>query len=635
MGAATLVAFADQLREAVGGDVQLDICLQTNGLLLTRNMLDMLSAADIGISLSLDGPKEVNDLHRNSRAGRSSFPKALKALELLKTSKGIFAGVISVIDPRVPPRQLFEFFDKHELPKLDFLLPDAHHFRQPPGREEQPDLYERWLIEAFDLWFDEYPNLRVRTFEALLDSVSGLPSQTDAFGFGDVSLITVETDGTYHDLDVLKVVGQGATVIGGNVRDTSISQVAQSSALNAHRQLLRKDGLCDTCQKCDVVDICGGGAVPHRHGLRGFKNPTVYCREMRALIRHVHSRILTALSEDARSTKSAAIHTIQNLADFERAETSFVQIADLWKSALAIQSDELRRALRVYADCHLGSTCSAVEKLLASHELEIVAQQPGVVAWSRTMLTIADGRAMHTVDGTALVQDPDYIEWMFFNLQRVNREDLQVHCQDNWLRRPFGSAIIFESDNIAEKAVPLLNEALSIIAVWRPALSLELKVICRAIQFIRDPDAEPDKIVSFSDNTVPGALFVSVMQRDQLIDAYDLADSLIHEYRHQKLYLLEQKWPVVEPSSIKVTSPWREDPRPPSGLFHAIFVFVELRRFWKHVMSLGIDRLMQRAEAQLLDTNIRLAAAFQTLASCPLTETGRLLSAALQAGAKE
>ena len=125
------------------------------------------------------------------------------------------------------------------------------------------------------------------------------------------------------------------------------------------------------------------------------------------------------------------------------------------------------------------------------------------------------------------------------------------------------------------------------------------------------------------------------MQGGKLIDAYDLADSLLHEYRHQKLYLLERLAPMVEPTNLKVDSPWREDLRPPSGLFHAVFVFVELRRFWKYVRSLELDRMKMRAENQLMDTDARLKEAFRTLAGCPLTATGRALAAVLRAGAQE
>lgn len=140
MGGGDLVAFACQLRSAVGSRVQLDISMQTNGLLLTEEVLGQLEAADIGISLSLDGPREANDLHRVSRRGRSSFDKTFRALTLLKAFPAVFSGVIAVVDPRIPARKLLQFFSEQGVPRLDFLLPDAHHMRPPKGRDELPDV---------------------------------------------------------------------------------------------------------------------------------------------------------------------------------------------------------------------------------------------------------------------------------------------------------------------------------------------------------------------------------------------------------------------------------------------------------------------------------------------------------------
>ncbi len=56
----------------------------------------------------------------------------------------------------------------------------------------------------------------------------------------------------------------------------------------------------------------------------------------------------------------------------------------------------------------------------------------------------------------------------------------------------------------------------------------------------------------------------------------------MHGYRHQKLYLLERRHPTTRLGAIFV-SRWREDLRPASGLVHAIYMFVELRRFSLHV----------------------------------------------------
>ena len=634
MPRAELIGFIGHIRNAVDATVRVDISIQTNGISLTKEWIDDFRRLDVSVSLSLDGPKSINDLHRNSRKGRSSFYRAFQGLELLKDAPEIFTGIIAVIDPRTSPRELFEFFAHHSPPSLDFLLPDAHHITPPVGRQDDAGLYERWLLEAFDLWFYEFPELQIRTFEALLDVIAGLPSKTDAFGFGDVSLITVETDGTYHDLDVLKVVGDGATKLVGGVKDTAIAEAAESQVMTAHRKLLRKDGLCETCLACDVVDICGGGAVPHRYGNNGFKNPTVYCNEWKALIRHAQTCLMSELSKPSTHQEECSTNYTYDLAEFELAESSALQVEKLLESSFLDRVNKLKQVLSIFSVDTDPIVAEKAKILLHSPRiLCIAANWAGVTAWSNTMLALNEGRLIHSVDGVSLPYDGNYLSWLEIELKTGSLNQIQVHRPDSWLRLPFGRNITFESDEVSTKAIPVLTEALKIIHTWRPSLAAELGSICSAIQFVRDPSADPDKIVSFSDNAVPGALFVSVKKFDSLIDPYDLADSLIHEYRHQKLYLLEREVSVVEPTTQKVVSPWREDLRPPSGLFHAVFVFVELLRFWKHVKSLNIIHLENRANNQITDTEINLRIAFETLAGCSLTPVGRALLKALREGA--
>ncbi|MNJ57609.1 hypothetical protein D3C77_532040 [compost metagenome] len=130
-------------------------------------------------------------------------------------------------------------------------------------------------------------------------------------------------------------------------------------------------------------------------------------------------------------------------------------------------------------------------------------------------------------------------------------------------------------------------------------------------------------------------MYVSISQGDRLIDPYDLADSLIHEHRHQKLYLLERYAPTVERTTAQVVSPWREDLRPPSGLLHAVFVFVELRRFWLYVSEHGPAELNSRAINQIADTDLHLRQALETLKECPLTDIGQRLVDVLRSASRE
>lgn len=629
-GAQTLADFARLLRQTCS--IPVDVSLQTNGLLLTDEALVILAEADIGVSLSLDGPKSANDKHRLTRKGRSSFEQTEQALTRLQQYPSIFAGVIAVVDPSTSATELFEYFDHFNIPRLDFLLPDAHWLRPPPGRNQDPGLYEEWLVNAFNVWFDRYAHIPLRTFEALLDVCAGLPSSTDAFGFGDVSLLSIETDGSYHDLDVLKVTQDGATKLKGTVADTPIAQVALSPSIEQHRRYLRKDGLPETCQSCAIVEICGGGSLPHRFGENGFNNPTVYCNEMTRLVTHINDRLREHLSSEMVKEVLVPLPETFDLASFERAETSNPHLNWLCASAKEDAVQRLRESLSLFPNDSRAANLSSMHEA----NFEQVALHPGAIAWSSAVLAHESGHVLLTVDGQLITVSSDYLDMLLaLASQKSESVKLDVGRNDLWLRAPFGGAIIFEEDELGDVGRNLVERAMAIIKAWRPDLAAEMLAACRAVQFVRDPMADPCKIVSFSDNSVPGALYVSISQGEGLIDPYDLADSLIHEHRHQKLYLLERHAPTVERTSAQVVSPWREDLRPPSGLLHAVFVFVELRRFWLYVRDNGPASLNSRAVNQIEETDLHLKQAFATLRECPLTEMGLNLVDVLNRAAKE
>lgn len=281
-----IIGFMQNIRTLA--DARVDFSLQTNGVLLNEEMLAAFQKERLGVSLSLDGPKSAHDRHRLNHKQESSFDYVMKGLNLLKNYPDIFMGVISVIDVRNDPSALLEFFYNLDLPQLDFLLPDSNYDRLPPFRNSTPEVYKDWLIACFDIWYSDYPQMKLRLFDSLISAILGVPSGTDAFGFGDVSLLSIETDGSYHDLDVLKITTEGFSSFGLNVKENKISDVARLDRLTAHRKLLSFEGLPDTCKACSVVSVCGGGSVPHRYNSKnGFHNPTVYCHEMKNLILHI------------------------------------------------------------------------------------------------------------------------------------------------------------------------------------------------------------------------------------------------------------------------------------------------------------------------------------------------------------
>ena len=626
-GAERIAETSEWIRLALPDAAKADFSLQTNGTLLTEDSLKALADAGICISLSLDGAREANDLHRLDHGGASSFEKSLRALELLEKHPEYYAGIISVIDPNTPPEALFTFFAPRNPPRIDFLLPDANYNRLPAGRKSSPDLYKDWLLRAFDLWFDAYPHLPVRMFDAVLNSIAGIPSDTDAFGFGDVSLLSIETDGSYHDLDVLKITAEGMTTLGCGLATDSIAEALSSSQIAAHRKLLSKEGLSDQCLVCPEMEICGGGSVPHRYSSNGFQNPTIYCEEMLALIGHARQRMQVTLSaerENALPTVSRQRAASIDLASWERPESSEPAVRTLLGNWAADARRDFDPVLNNIERCHPELRPDVVAIRAAPSEmLDQLLIQPAVVLWTNVMLQSVRGITARSIDGDAIMPDPTYLHVLSSRLAKGFQQYPRIHDSDLWLRVPFGKRIAFEDKEGDQLGEALTREAFEIIENWRPALAHEIRTLDPDIQFIQDLDAHPEKAVSFSDNSTPGALYVCIRVGDGLIDPHLLADSIIHEHRHQKLYLLQREVALVEEDTPLVPSPWRDDLRPPSGLFHAIFVFVHLSEYWEYLATQGnAAAIRQRANRELVPIRERIEAALPTLRSTRLTKQG-------------
>jgi len=135
-----------------------------------------------------------------------------------------------------------------------------------------------------------------------------------------------------------------------------------------------------------------------------------------------------------------------------------------------------------------------------------------------------------------------------------------------------------------------------------------------------------------SHSELPGACITTPMANPLV-----LADLLLHEHQHNRLFALEERGPFFEPGSGAATdrrhySPWRDDPRPMQGLLHALTVYVSSCRLWLRVYearAATADEL-RYAEDRLLRIPRQLALASAVLArEAPFTEHGRAVFEAL------
>ncbi len=277
--------------------------IQTNAVLITREWSVLLDELDIQVGISLDGTKAAHDAFRVDHAGRGSYEQVVKGLSMVQqnTSRNLEAGVLCVINIDSDPVEIYHHFKSLHINNVNFLWPDANYTHLPvrPKQmsEPAPTPYGDWLIRLFDVWFNDDRNqMSIQYFRKLIHAILGRQVVSDTIGTGNNEVLIIETNGGIESLDVLKICGEAFTKNNTNILTHTIDEAIQTPLARLY-QLSHKN-LNAQCVTCPIVEICGGGYLPHRYSIEnGFDNPSIYCRDLLKLISHVQNSVVRQLPE--------------------------------------------------------------------------------------------------------------------------------------------------------------------------------------------------------------------------------------------------------------------------------------------------------------------------------------------------
>jgi len=298
-GGKFIASTAATIRGKLAPDISVKLSVQTNGVLLTRELLDVMLEHDISVGVSLDGDKASNDKHRRHAGGRGSYDTVTKGLKLLKHERyvGLFSGILAVIDVNTDPIKVLEALLAFEPPMVDFILPHGNWTRPPPDRTADSAVtpYADWLITAFDHWYAvPVQRVGIRLFEEIIHLCVGGQSRSEAVGLSPVGLIVVDTDGALEQVDTLRSVSPGASATGLNIFADDFEAALAYPAVIARQ--IGMAALSQVCTECAIRGICGGGYYPHRYAAgSGYRNPSVYCPDLYKLISHIRNRLAADL----------------------------------------------------------------------------------------------------------------------------------------------------------------------------------------------------------------------------------------------------------------------------------------------------------------------------------------------------
>jgi uncharacterized protein len=279
-----------------------DLHVQTNGLLLDDAFLALFARHGVKVGVSIDGGAAAHDRHRRFAGGAGSYAAVAPAIERLAGHPELYSGLLATVDLANDPIEVYTDLLAFAPPRLDLLLPHGNWSSPPPGRpaDQSRTPYADWLITIFDRWYGApRRETGIRMFDSIISLLLGGPGGSEALGLAPVDLITVETDGSIEQGDVLKTTAPGMAATGLHLATHSFDDALAHPGVRARQ--LGLDGLAGACRACPLVRVCGGGLYAHRyHEANGFANPSVYCADLTKLITHVRDRLRADLARVSR-----------------------------------------------------------------------------------------------------------------------------------------------------------------------------------------------------------------------------------------------------------------------------------------------------------------------------------------------
>lgn len=264
--------------------------LQTNGTLLDNEWAAFLAENGFLVGLSLDGPRDINDRHRRTKAQTSVFDRVLKAARLLRQREVPFS-VLCVVnrDNARRPLAVYRFLSQEVRPRILQFIPayEPVNFRSASPRVADPAAapmtgsararpgtpgsvvtawsvdptdWGRFLCAVWDEWLArDYGRVFVDLFEDAVSVAVGRGAQRCVSAERCGGGLALESDGSLYSCDHF---------VYPDYRLGNISQTDQASLAASPRQRefgdAKSNTLTGTCRECEFLTLCGGDCPKSR-----------------------------------------------------------------------------------------------------------------------------------------------------------------------------------------------------------------------------------------------------------------------------------------------------------------------------------------------------------------------------------
>jgi len=237
--------------------------IQTNGTLLTEEFARFFKENTFEIGVSLDGPKQLNDLVRVYRSGKSSFEKVVNNMMILKKLK-IHFGLLSTLSKANVrnAREIYSFCKEYELPLKFSLLYFSGNARENLDLlSVTPDECAEFLLELAKIWMNDPSPIEIDNLEKFLGNVlvhGKYPLSCSALTNCHEGFLAIGPTGDIYPCCLFQGYEEYRY---GNIHEISLAEIPNTIVWE------KLDGRVDyinkVCSDCPIKEYCNGGCPFH------------------------------------------------------------------------------------------------------------------------------------------------------------------------------------------------------------------------------------------------------------------------------------------------------------------------------------------------------------------------------------
>jgi len=261
--------------------------IQTNGVGIDGDWARFLAGEGFLVGISIDGPRELHDIHRFTRAGTGVFDRVLEACDIM-SEFGVEYNILTVVTNETVgrARDIYSFLRERGFHYLQFIdCIEAVDGEIAPFSLD-PAAFGEFLCELFDAWFEEgYPSVSIRLFDNLLQYHVGRIPECCMYKSDCGSYFVIEYNGDVYPCDFFVK----PEWLLGNLREHTFEELID------HPKRLEFAALRDLpherCESCRWLGFCMRGCIKSRIFPDGdYRSLNYLCDAYRAFFEYTGDR---------------------------------------------------------------------------------------------------------------------------------------------------------------------------------------------------------------------------------------------------------------------------------------------------------------------------------------------------------